>query len=152
MRGTLTDRPTKAHEYRFIPAYEGTSTWVPTITVYWRFIPAYAGNIDRYSLTIITASVHPRVCGEHTHLPPEFFHRHGSSPRMRGTLSIIRYKVEIDRFIPAYAGNIRIQRQHNPPEPVHPRVCGEHAISFTLSHFSAGSSPRMRGTFFLQLI
>ena len=50
------------------------------------------------------------------------------------------------RFIPACAGNTRTLRCIPRPEPVHPRVCGEHRHSPRASFSAAGSSPRVRGT------
>ncbi len=117
-----------------------------TNRVYVRFIPAYAGNtlfsINRVDLS----SVHPRVCGEHSTNPASyyFFPVHprvcgehvsihiivsfstGSSPRMRGTLSIISSNERIQRFIPAYAGNTSDRLIKISINAVHPRVCGEH--------------------------
>ena len=69
----------------------------------------------------------------------------GSSPRVRGT-ELLRYAATITgRFIPACAGNSHRQARSGPDAPVHPRVCGEQ-LTFRRRH-SAGSSPRVRGTF-----
>ena len=51
--------------------------------------------------------VHPRACGEHSGRPLRSSKCHGSSPRVRGTLSSGRVDLELDRFIPARAGNTR---------------------------------------------
>ena len=92
-----------------------------------RFIPACAGNTlsrpDRQN----GAPVHPRVCGEHrsTYAPRE--NPVGSSPRVRGTRAAPARPAPAPRFIPACAGNTRGLLCHRPGQPVHPRVCGEHA-------------------------
>ena len=69
---------------------------------------------------------HPRVCGEHFDWSLRKAAGSGSSPRMRGTLSNIRLRVQ-------------------PPRD-HPRVCGEHLPTASVFHPLTGSSPRMRGT------
>ena len=90
----------------------------------------------------------------------------GSSPRLRGTVSI-RFRVMRDpRFIPAPAGNRILQLQvlvklRFIPAPagnshdvwrklraaaVHPRACGEQPTAETGTRTSLGSSPRLRGT------
>ena len=94
-----------------------------------------------------TPSVHPRVCGEHTGFPLHTQQDTGSSPRVRGTLAQTRCVTTYRRFIPACAGNIRSIVANAWASPVHPRVCGEHAIPCHRHHPDAGSSPRVRGTF-----
>ena len=109
-------------------------------------IPAYAGNTCHRRGHIIQHRDHPRVCGEHRHFPYEGVHDQGSSPRMRGTLSLILPPISLTGIIPAYAGNTII------PPPLcfrqrdHPRVCGEHIPQMPCVTHGAGSSPRMRGT------
>ncbi len=70
----------------------------------------------------------------------------GSSPRARGTpRSAMAPGVET-RFIPACAGNTGARHRGASPNPVHPRVCGEHVSSSRRSRSDSGSSPRARGT------
>ena len=65
---------------------------------------------------------------------------------MRGTDGVLNCEIEIDRFIPACAGN-RISRvQNSPRNSVHPRVCGEQSSASVRRYASNGSSPRVRGT------
>ena len=73
-----------------------------------RFIPAYAGNSFSLSHHPIHYSVHPRLRGE---LPPKSSFGDmniGSSPLTRGTPSASPIIQFIIRFIPAYAGNSRL--------------------------------------------
>ncbi len=72
--------------------------------------------------------------------------RHGSSPRMRGTLHALHGSEEGVRFIPAHAGNTRTIRCARSANTVHPRACGEHPWAMITISARAGSSPRMRGT------
>ncbi len=70
-----------------------------------RFIPAWAGNTTARSRASFTATVHPRVGGEHEAAGLTAAGCPGSSPRGRGTrfaAGVFRYK---QRFIPAWAGN-----------------------------------------------
>ena len=72
------------------------------------------------------STVHPRECGEHggQHV------RHG----------------QIERFIPASAGNTETSDFCSCTDSVHPRECGEHSRSSRNLRNRAGSSPRVRGT------
>ena len=65
---------------------------------------------------------------------------------MRGTGGVRRNGVEIDRFIPAYAGNSAVPPIFFDRSTVHPRVCGEQPLRMMMDAQSHGSSPRMRGT------
>ena len=90
-----------------------------------RFIPACAGNASTLTPMREATSVHPRVCGERSSLPAARTVQSGSSPRVRGTLSVLRGYTYVKRFIPACAGNAASLRASSSPILVHPRVCGE---------------------------
>ena len=109
-------------------------------------IPAYAGNTLPFKSLSIIAWDHPRVCGEHMQRLGSVLGVSGSSPRMRGTLSISFFRVLALRIIPAYAGNTCEGRRRCGQDRDHPRVCGEHVLSDEAFVRSQGSSPRMRGT------
>ncbi len=72
--------------------------------------------------------------------------QNGSSPRLRGTPFGRRGGVISKRFIPAPAGNAQPVRVHDLQVPVHPRACGERAITVYKPGCTSGSSPRLRGT------
>ncbi len=86
------------------------------------------------------------MCGERSPKLIAIYQRVGSSPRVRGTPSLRSVPRSIRRFIPACAGNAFGQSTPLPGIAVHPRVCGERALSFATSACSTGSSPRVRGT------
>ena len=117
---------------------------------YWgdwtRFIPARAGNTSRTSATPPGASVHPRPCGEHASVPAVDPNTTGSSPPVRGTPAPVHGSDLLHRFIPARAGNTPSRAARDPPGAVHPRPCGEHAVSDANAVSGAGSSPPVRGT------
>ena len=111
-----------------------------------RFIPAWAGNRIQPHSRNIAAAVHPRVGGEQDPHLCAVQHRHGSSPRGRGTDSggnVCRIR---RRFIPAWAGNSPFSSPLQISRPVHPRVGGEQLAHICLADRLTGSSPRGRGT------
>ncbi len=111
-----------------------------------RFIPACAGNTQLMDSTALTASVHPRVCGEHPLQTWSASVITGSSPRVRGTRVGRVGPTVATRFIPACAGNTRCAQASHHAQAVHPRVCGEHTKKNLLAVAATGSSPRVRGT------
>ena len=109
-------------------------------------IPAHAGNTTTSRLVLFTVWDHPRVCGEHA-MPRNFVSiLPGSSPRMRGTQTLMASNSSRMGIIPVYAGNTRPARGNAGTPWDHPRVCGEHYSSNTVRIAVWGSSPRMRGT------
>ena len=111
-----------------------------------RFIPAHAGNTGMQVLRQTSTPVHPRACGEHPTASRKPLLRAGSSPRMRGTPTILLSQRPLRRFIPAHAGNTSGRQSASPEAPVHPRACGEHSCRSLQDTGGVGSSPRMRGT------
>ena len=111
-----------------------------------RFIPAHAGNSAQGRGRRPHVAVHPRACGEQSAWPTYSSYGTGSSPRMRGTVTITEAEAAIYRFIPAHAGNRRRWPATARRSPVHPRACGEQMIAWNTRSEVSGSSPRMRGT------
>ena len=113
-------------------------------------------------------AVHPRVCGEHSSSPCRIAAVVRFIPACAGNSTHgSRSRSRLDRFIPACAGNSCGVRRMSTMSPVHPRVCGEHALAraspaldmrfipacagntCSRSHAERscrGSSPRVRGT------
>ena len=111
-----------------------------------RFIPACAGNSPSINVRVRFLTVHPRVCGEQPGLIARIRHQNGSSPRVRGTVHDNSMASELQRFIPACAGNRARRQCAQRIYSVHPRVCGEQLLSQILEPRPRGSSPRVRGT------
>ena len=130
------------------PRVRGTRKPKPKRQRQSRFIPACAGNTALSITTSCNLPVHPRVCGEHQNCKRRNNHRIGSSPRVRGTHTGKIGLVQNVRFIPACAGNTVNLTIMAPNQPVHPRVCGEHAARSINQSIRCGSSPRVRGTLF----
>ena len=89
---------------------------------------------------------HPRVCGEQAILLELWRSLLGSSPRMRGTVTVSSFPSAWARIIPAYAGNRLLAACCYSLRWDHPRVCGEQLALDTRMISIEGSSPRMRGT------
>ena len=111
-----------------------------------RVIPARAGNTRRRTRAPPRSPVHPRAGGEHISSAGAASEAIGSSPRGRGTQSILIALPPVGRFIPARAGNTVAPRRARRSDPVHPRAGGEHGPWVTAIVVHAGSSPRGRGT------
>ena len=70
----------------------------------------------------------------------------GSSPPVRGTVTVDAYHVAVQRFIPARAGNSQPLPRKYQPKTVHPRPCGEQGGWWYSQPRTDGSSPPVRGT------
>ena len=109
-------------------------------------IPALAGNTDCPISYGKRTWDHPRACGEHGQVPRPFVACLGSSPRLRGTLQIMKKATFNNGIIPALAGNTCLCDIHFILPWDHPRACGEHFPDDVRSERVSGSSPRLRGT------
>ena len=108
------------------PRMRGTPVIGNSIQPALGIIPAHAGNTWGSTAVFGTAWDHPRACGEHgVHFVLSFL-VWGSSPRMRGTLTIQRPQFASLGIIPAHAGNTVWKSPRNPLNGDHPRACGEH--------------------------
>ena len=132
------------------PRMRGTGLVDRPVQALRRFIPAHAGNRPGRRCPERPCSVHPRACGEQLEHVRGASALRGSSPRMRGTGQAgcrSRYQ---GRFIPAHAGNRNRHGSAVERGPVHPRACGEQLQRLLAMMGVTGSSPRMRGTVWLE--
>ena len=111
-----------------------------------RIIPAHAGNSRSTASVSSSSTDHPRACGELAWSAVGQVGLDGSSPRMRGTPSVVGVASDGTRIIPAHAGNSLRSPGMRPHAPDHPRACGELPGIFLPRRSIHGSSPRMRGT------
>ena len=128
------------------PRMRGTRGSIQIVHARTGIIPAYAGNTDKTDRMTEKLRDHPRVCGEHPYRIIPIPEDMGSSPRMRGTLSLVPVSASRSGIIPAYAGNTMSSDLTLKNLRDHPRVCGEHDVGRDERVELAGSSPRMRGT------
>ncbi len=112
-----------------------------------RFNPAYAGNMSVCLYKTLIGQVQPRVCGEYINTPYLAAFVIGSTPRMRGISFVSFFERSINRFNPAYAGNIGLISTESSIMRVQPRVCGEYPAPTAFPSFVSGSTPRMRGIY-----
>ena len=94
---------------------------------HWRrgIIPACAGSTLRRRSKTRCLRDHPRMCGEHELEPSHDTGRVGSSPHVRGALSV-------GEDVESAIGD-------------HPRMCGEHSLAESFTGVQPGSSPHVRG-------
>ena len=110
-----------------------------------RLIPACAGKTLAGRGLRSACRAHPRVCGENTVAVTALTQKAGSSPRVRGKLSVTESRPGRDRLIPACAGKTHGSGCVSADSAAHPRVCGENPILTASARHSLGSSPRVRG-------
>ena len=110
-----------------------------------RIIPADAGSTMEHTLDVGLVGDHPRGCGEHHRVKYGAPEEEGSSPRMRGALTILIIPQNPVGIIPADAGSTAIRLPVRQSEWDHPRGCGEHRARRIPLLQREGSSPRMRG-------
>ena len=110
-----------------------------------RLIPACAGKTSPSAGHTSCRSAHPRVCGENCARRRALTCSRGSSPRVRGKLSLLVFDDGMTGLIPACAGKTSSPASARALRRAHPRVCGEN-LGFTFEDSVAlGSSPRVRG-------
>ena len=136
----------RVQEYGSSPPVRGTPTLESHVWGDQRFIPACAGNTRQTQHEITSATVHPRLCGEHMAMGHRVAAKCGSSPPVRGTLPRYSWRFPFNRFIPACAGNTGPCAAVGALVPVHPRLCGEHRKRQPAGMTGCGSSPPVRGT------
>ncbi len=110
-----------------------------------RIIPAHAGQTDSLTGFFGLMTDHPRACGANLEPVADVFLGVGSSPRMRGKLTIGLHLQADARIIPAHAG--QTDGRYSIPLRCsdHPRACGANTALESLGDDLGGSSPRMRG-------
>ena len=111
-----------------------------------RFIPTCVGNGWRGRAGCARWPVHPHVCGERVLQSPVPQPPVGSSPRVWGTVRILRICQAFRRFIPTCVGNGSAPGRAIERAAVHPHVCGERRRSPVVQTGVRGSSPRVWGT------
>ena len=69
----------------------------------------------------------------------------GLSPRVRGNRTAILTLSELQRSIPACAGEPPLMFARHPAGEVYPRVCGGTLFGLAVFNYAMGLSPRVRG-------
>ena len=89
-----------------------------------RIIPAHAGQTCLRSIRLVSVPDHPRACGANVDQTTIATRENGSSPRMRGKLSVIGHHRGDGRIIPAHAGQTSTYSLLRMRWTDHPRACG----------------------------
>ena len=110
-----------------------------------RITPAHAGKTHDDTLRHVTPPDHPRACGENEEGNILQISMHGSPPRMRGKLAVLRYMPCHRRITPAHAGKTFPLLTGSCRPSDHPRACGENTTLTGSPPSGSGSPPRMRG-------
>ena len=108
-------------------------------------IPACAGSTNWTRLETSLTRDHPRMCGEHNAIAANSLNQSGSSPHVRGALRRQMANGREWGIIPACAGSTAAAAVRVVVGWDHPRMCGEHNVSFGITNFPQGSSPHVRG-------
>ena len=111
-----------------------------------RITPAYAGNTILIIYSPLFRQDHPRLRGEHTKKHLALICQLGSPPPTRGTLHTFQIYLADSGITPAYAGNTFCLFFDVFCIQDHPRLRGEHVVSFMCHRLFAGSPPPTRGT------
>ena len=111
-----------------------------------RLIPARAGNTFGLPTLGRANLAHPRSRGEHPPIKNIFTGAVGSSPLARGTPCANFVISQLERLIPARAGNTPKSRSFTITVTAHPRSRGEHFVFTEPKSGALGSSPLARGT------
>ena len=110
-----------------------------------RSIPACAGEPDRRHSGATRSRVYPRVCGGTRAVDGAMSSGVGLSPRVRGNPGRIFPADDLERSIPACAGEPMAATSTSVCRWVYPRVCGGTGDMQLPIALPAGLSPRVRG-------
>ena len=108
-------------------------------------IPACAGSTSMSAAYLSLSRDHPRMCGEHAMLIRSRASKSGSSPHVRGALTVGHATGREHGIIPACAGSTKCVMAIFVSERDHPRMCGEHLRADFGELAVEGSSPHVRG-------
>ena len=143
--GTVDERGIDFCAKGLSPRARGNPTIQGKLVVLNGSIPACAGEPSRENAGGIHTWVYPRVRGGTQAQWAMGNPRKGLSPRARGNPQYASFPYQIQRSIPACAGEPRQRRIVHRREKVYPRVRGGTRTAKTVSKAVAGLSPRARG-------
>ena len=123
----------------------GLPSFLPATRFIGGIIPARAGFTAASAGRTSGGADHPRSCGVYSPRMRIGLGRLGSSPLVRGLLSVFNTGQDKGGIIPARAGFTPTPRPSSPPCTDHPRSCGVYAVGGGDGDLHAGSSPLVRG-------
>ena len=128
------------------PQVRGTWTTGQTPCRNGGIIPAGAGHFPEFYRLARSWWDHPRRCGALVLRTDRAPRRLGSSPQVRGTYPLHRYRDGRAGIIPAGAGHFSRRRRNRRTRRDHPRRCGALTSKAIKAAVKWGSSPQVRGT------
>ena len=144
--GALLARPRLAHVRGPSPRVRGSPPQTDQVAHGDRSIPARAGEPRRHATPPACTGVHPRACGGALSDRVRSLRPAGPSPRVRGSLGLLRGLALLEGSIPARAGEPRRSSAQPRNRRVHPRACGGASARAPRPCGSNGPSPRVRGS------
>ena len=117
-----------------------------------RIIPARAGFTRTHLVDPALPEDHPRACGVYRVFRGVLWWGVGSSPRVRGLHPEEKHVHEGNGIIPARAGFTTPSTPSRTSPRDHPRACGVYAVVLANGGSVEGSSPRVRGLPFGQVL
>ena len=145
MRGKRRFSRSTRRDGRIIPAHAGQTVCGACSTSVATDHPRACGANGKISSKQWFAPDHPRACGANLPPMPAIPIAAGSSPRMRGKLTLRRRHDHCERIIPAHAGQTDLDKFYGDVNADHPRACGANPCRPPIRWMNTGSSPRMRG-------
>ena len=128
------------------PRVRGSPRTVKTQDIAARSIPAGAGEPTKSIDLSEVMTVHPRGCGGAAETLRRRCHAEGPSPRVRGSRDRVDLFRDLNRSIPAGAGEPLRRPLRGSIEWVHPRGCGGAKLAPRTIRHVYGPSPRVRGS------
>ena len=134
------------------PRVRGLPVRTSSILPCQRIIPARAGFTAFFGVCCGGGWDHPRACG--VYMRPRLMKEspRGSSPRVRGLHPEEKHVHEGNGIIPARAGFTTPSTPSRTSPRDHPRACGVYAVVLANGGSVEGSSPRVRGLPFGQVL
>ena len=110
-----------------------------------RIIPARAGPTRTWDHPTVRWTDHPRSCGANKRFDEDPETPNGSSPLVRGQLTVGQASLTGNRIIPARAGPTSKSSAAACAIADHPRSCGANHVVIGFHDVLCGSSPLVRG-------
>ena len=145
VRGKRPGRLPARTSRRSIPACAGETHSGPRRHPRRKVHPRVCGENSPAMATSRCSPVHPRVCGGNGFIVCVLDHRMGPSPRVRGKPEHRPVFITARGSIPACAGETEKSEAPDPPQEVHPRVCGGNGYTGGANHRLVRSIPACAG-------
>ena len=110
-----------------------------------RYNPACAGTTRRAARRRARPAIQPRVCGDYCLQTQREQAEADTTPRVRGLLQLLFFRLHVDRYNPACAGTTDQGTDVTRRRMIQPRVCGDYTTTISNSCAIVDTTPRVRG-------